>query len=171
MFRDPLGLQRKQPEGYDTAQICLNGHVITRSAEDSPEFREKHCSDCGAETVTACPHCLEKIRGYLRGSMPSLRPQPAPAFCHNCGKPYPWTDRAVQAIRELALETDGLTNEEKENLSRSLDDLVRDTPQTQVAIARFKKFAAKAGSATVEAMKTILVSVATEAVKKHLGVS
>src|SRR5256885_2603610 len=90
--------------GYDTAQICLNGHVINRSAEDMPQYRQNHCSKCGAETLMSCPACSEKIRGNLLGAMPSLHEEPAPAFCHNCGKAYPWIQQALEAARELAFD-------------------------------------------------------------------
>lgn len=164
MFRSPYSQERT---GYDTAQICLNGHVITRGAYEMPYHQEKHCSKCGAETLMACPACSEKIRGYLLGVV-AFSNEPAPSFCHNCGKPYPWTERALQAARELALETDSLTSDEKQTLTKSLDDLVRDTPQTQVAIVRFKKLAQKAGSTVADGLKSVLVSVITEAAKKQI---
>ena len=55
---------------YDVAQICLNGHVITDIAHRAPQ-----------------PDVI-----CLSGSSPK-----APAFCHNCGKSYPWTQAKLAA--------------------------------------------------------------------------
>ena len=156
-----------EPEGYDTAQICENGHVITRGAESSPQYREDYCSKCGAKTTMTCGHCSEKIRGYLHGSM-SFHEEPAPAFCHKCGKPYLWTEKSVNAAKELIAEAQALSAEEKEALSKSVDDLVRDTPSTQVAVTRFKKFLPKAGREVAEGVRSVLVGIVSEAAKKAL---
>src|SRR5258707_2994535 len=96
-----LGSGETVYEGYDTALICENGHVITRYAESSPEHREDYCSKCGAKTITTCGHCGEKIRGHLHPSMPSVYEQPVVKFCHNCGRPYPWMENRLQTAKEL----------------------------------------------------------------------
>jgi hypothetical protein len=57
-----------------------------------------------------------------------------------------WTESRLSSVRELARETETLSDNEKGILSRSLDDLVRETPNTPVAILRFKQFVAKVGS-------------------------
>lgn len=72
--------------------------------------------------------------------------------------------RPVTLVREL----DGLSTEEQQNLSKSLDDLVKETPQTQVAVTRFKKMLTKVRGMAAEGLKKILIEVATEAVKKQL---
>lgn len=154
-------------EGYDTAQICENGHLITRYAE-SDEATEDHCSKCGVKTVTACGHCRQKIRGHLHGTFPSVHQEPVPKFCHKCGAPYPWTEKGIEAARELITEADKLTVAERESLSRSLDDLVRDTPSTSVAVNRFKKFLPNAGREVADAVRSILVDIVSDAAKKSL---
>jgi hypothetical protein len=156
-----------EPEGYDTAQICENGHVITGSAESFPHHREDHCSKCGAKTVMTCGDCHEKIRGHLHGVL-SVQEIPAPKFCHKCGKPYPWTEKSMNAAKELIAEEGRLSAEEKEVLSKSVDDLVRDTPSTQVAVTRFKKFLPKAGREVAEGVRSVLVGIVSEAAKKAL---
>jgi hypothetical protein len=62
-----------------------------------------------------------------------------------------------------------LTPTEKEALSKSLDDLVKDTPQTQVAATRFKKLLSKVSKEGGTALREILVSVLSETAKKTLG--
>lgn len=160
--------QKSEPEGYETAQICENGHVITTSADSFPHHQQDHCSKCGAKTLKACTHCSEKIRGHLRGSMSSVHEQPAPGYCHKCGQPHPWTALGIRAAKELLAETDTLPAHEKEALTKSVDDLVRDTPNTPLAVARFKRFLPKAGREAADALRSILVDIASEAAKKAL---
>ena len=155
-------------EGYDTALICGNGHVITVYAESHPEVREEYCSKCGAKTVTCCPHCESKIRGHLHPHMPSVYEKLAPKFCYQCGKAYPWTEKGIKAARELLAEADNLTDAERDSLSGSLDDLVRDTPNTPVAVRRFKKYLPKAGREIADAVRSVMVDIASEAVKKSI---
>jgi hypothetical protein len=68
-------------DSYDTAQICMNGHVITRAFHDMPEFNKNFCDRCGQPTITQCAGCHTEIQGHYRGGMPSLH-ESAPAFCH-----------------------------------------------------------------------------------------
>jgi len=77
---------------YDTQQVCLNGHQITDTYNQSIERRMDHCDRCGAETIFKCPSCSAEIRGYhtIPGVVSMMR-TPVPEYCHACGKPYPWT--------------------------------------------------------------------------------
>ncbi|MCG6537003.1 MAG: DUF2321 domain-containing protein [Syntrophales bacterium LBB04] len=77
---------------YRIAEVCLNGHVSTDSADEFPESREKFCSRCGEATITQCPSCKSNIRGYyyIEGVIGGEEYEP-PAFCFNCGNPFPWS--------------------------------------------------------------------------------
>jgi hypothetical protein len=108
------------------------------------------------------------MTGYLHGGGAAFGMYPPPAFCHNCGKPLPWTEAGLAAARELADEVEGLSVDEREQLKRSLDDLVADTPRTGLAVVRFKKLAAKAGRVAADGLKQILFTVFTEAAKKQI---
>jgi len=82
---------------YDAMQVCLNGHQITDSYYKNPEFRSKHCDQCGAETIIECPKCGEPIRGkYHIERVANLRSTPVPEFCHKCGEPYPWVGKKLK---------------------------------------------------------------------------
>lgn len=153
---------------YDTAQICLNGHVVNASSTRLPQDNKAFCEKCGAATTTACPSCGSGIRGNYYGRRVFV-PLSRPSFCPDCGKPYPWTDSALQAAKELAQELEGLTHEERKTLSKDLDDIVADTPRTQVAAVRLKKMLAKAGKVGAQAVRDILVDVASEAAKKIIS--
>lgn len=155
---------------HNTAQICLNGHVIT---ENHPsEFSEKFCSKCGAETISSCLNCNTAIRGeykvegvYVIGS----HEMPVPAYCHNCGQPFPWTEDAIEATRILIDEEDMLSNDDKEKLKQSLPDIISETPRTALAVNRMKKACISAGSFLKDGLMQFASSFACELAKKHLG--
>src|SRR6266581_2283192 len=138
---------------YDVAQVCLNGHVTNGFSRSSPEFNETFCSNCGERTITVCPACNHAIRGQIAGSM--IVSFPAPSFCHNCGEAYPWTARSLTAARELAEELENLGTEEKQILSKSLDDLVRDTRKLLLLWFDSKTFMRKAGGLAAEQLKSM----------------
>ena len=104
----------------------------------------------------------------MPGVLSLVGPAPAPAFCLKCGTGYPWTESRLSAAREYVRELDRLSENEKGILSRSLDDLVRDTPNTPVAALRFKQLVAKAGNVAMEGFKTILVEVIAESAKRQI---
>jgi len=161
-----MGYGRQRLEGYDTAQVCENGHPINPSSEDYPQHNTSYCRDCGAATITACPSCSEPIRGNYREGF-SLAAYVPPSFCHNCGKPYPWTESRIQAAHELADELE-LSDADKATLNQSIDDIVRDTPRTTVAAAKFKRIAGSAGADVLQAFRSILVDILSESVKKSI---
>jgi hypothetical protein len=90
------------------------------------------------------------------------------AFCHACGKPYPWTRAGIEAAKALALEFEELDDAERIQLQASIDDLVTDTPKTNVAIVRFKKLMPKVGKHGADALRAILINLITEGAKKTL---
>ena len=155
---------------YDTAQICLNGHVINTMAISYPNSNKKFCDRCGVETITTCKSCNTPIKGYYHvpGVIGGFNYSP-PSFCPNCGVPYPWTSAKLKAAKEFAHELDSLNQDEKAILEKSLEDLARDTPNTQVAAIKFKKLVAKAGKGAAEGFKSILVDVLSETAKKLIG--
>ena len=152
--------------GFDTAQVCVNGHEINANTRLTPEANEKFCGKCGAETITACPHCQSPIRGHLPGSY-SISYTP-PKFCNGCGKAFPWTAQAIEAARLYAEELKELSLEEREILKRSIDDLVKDTPATPLALSRFKKLLQKAGQDAMEGMRKLVIDIVSETAKKAI---
>jgi hypothetical protein len=152
-------------EGYDVAQICLNGHVVNSSFRQLPKHSSLFCGQCGAATIIQCPSCKTDIRGHFWGTMGFFRPG---SYCLNCGKPYPWTESKLQAARELAGELENLTLEEKEALTKSIDDILSDSPRTALGATRFKKIMLKVGKEGASALKNILVDIVSEAAKKTI---
>jgi hypothetical protein len=134
--------------------------------DELPHYTADHCKTCGAETITKCPGCGAIIRGYAHGGGVFVRYWP-PAFCHSCGKPYPWTEARIRAAKDLAQLLQG-SPEDKALLEASIEDLVRDTPAAAVAAVRFKSMVSKAGKTVADAFRDILVDVLSESVKKTL---
>ncbi len=127
------------------------------------------CRECGQPTLTRCENCGAAIRGdHSIPDVVSFFAYSVPAFCHSCGHAYPWTAARLQAARDLAQEAEGLSPEEREVLTESLDDLVRDSPNTPVAASRFRRVVAKAGQAAAQGFRSILVDVVSETAKKML---
>jgi hypothetical protein len=117
------------------------------------------CPKCGAPTLTTCEHCKQVMKAG-----------PRPAYCTKCGKPFPWTEIAIQAAEEYTDELEKLSAEEKAILKETFTDLTVDTPRTELAANRFKKFLGKIGPVAGDALTKIIVNVATEAAKKRIGI-
>ncbi len=120
--------------------------------------RLSHCPKCGKESVPTCLNCESTILGTNR-----------PAYCGVCGKPFPWTETTLATAREFADELESLSEGDKTALKATFDDLTIDTPRTELAAHRFKKFLAKIAPTAGDALKNIIVTVATEAAKKGMG--
>jgi len=156
-------------DGYDVAQICQNGHVINKRSKSEPDRNQQHCDKCGTSTITLCPKCQNPIRGaslVKSGFMSSI--YSVPSFCDNCGSPFPWTESRLKAAHELAKEIDNINEEDRIILHSSIDDLVRDTPSSNVAVIRFKKIMQKVGPSFASMFREILVDVLSETIKKTL---
>lgn len=155
---------------YMTACICLNGHVVTDRVERG--FGTPFCSQCGEETITACPVCDTNIRGdyevkgviHLGGGI-----APAKPYCHACGAPYPWTQRKLDGIAELAEAIEQLTTHEREVLSELMPHLLEETPRTPAAGLKVAAIIRKLAGPAKKVMTDAIVSVAIDAGKKALG--
>lgn len=155
---------------YDVAQVCLNGHLINDRAKSSPQHNQAFCGKCGKATITACLKCNEPLRGYYHvPRVVSLGASEFTAsFCAACGTPYPWTAEKLEAARAYADEAEGLSPEEKETLKKSFDDLIVESPRTQLAAIRFKKLLPKIGQQIGGALRDLLVDIVSETAKKAL---
>jgi hypothetical protein len=156
-------------EGYDIAQICLNGHLINSSSSDYPQFNKKYCNKCGLATITKCPDCNSEIPGHynIPGRLSVVR-YSIPSFCSRCGKPFPWTKQKLQAAHDLAQELDDISEEDRKSLNQSIDEIVKDTPSASVASMKFKRILSKTGKHVSQAFRDILVDILSEATKKVL---
>lgn len=92
---------------YDVQQVCLNGHQITDSYIGFSQDRQDFCNKCGEQTIHECPKCKKPIRGhyYELGIIIAGGSVAVPSHCHECGKPYPWTERKEKVVK--AAESEG----------------------------------------------------------------
>ena len=150
---------------YDVVQVCPNGHVANESYSRFPQFNKDYCEDCGEKTITTCPSCEKQILGRYSGSMSISSFQP-PAFCRYCGSSFPWTKRKITAAIELATEIGGLAGLDAEQFKESVNEVVRDTPRTQVSASRLKGLLVKVGEVTAQSIRDIIVDITSETAKK-----
>lgn len=154
---------------YRAAEICLNGHVTTSYADVMPDLREKYCSICGEQTITKCPHCDNPIRGsYYEPGFLGTSDYLKPNFCHNCGRPFPWTERSLHAASELMELSSILGDAELIQFKTDLDSLIKDTPQTKVASFRVKVFLGKVSKEIASGVRDILVDIVSETARKAI---
>jgi hypothetical protein len=154
---------------------CLNGHYVTAltvlanwsrmeamMAEQEHSELPKFCTTCGAPSIGECQHCKApiKVRGRSSGR---------PAYCGGCGRPFPWTEKALSAAKDYTDELEQFSPEEKATLKATFDDLTSDTPRTPLAVSRFKKFMVKAGPVAQTAFLKMFEIVVTEGTKKMMG--
>jgi hypothetical protein len=113
-----------------------------------------------------CQKCNCPIRGVSEGMY--IIYFKIPSYCIECGNPYPWTEKKIQATKELIDELDELTPEEREKLKLSINDLITDTPRSEVAVTIFKKNIPKINKVLAKSLLDMAVGIATDAVKKSL---
>ncbi len=167
---------------YDEALICENGHLITSGARGDPGSTAKFCVRCGKPILGKCLKCEAPIRGryigtYYKGDGWDAKPvnrvarmRFIPNHCHECGEPYPWTKANAEALAALIDTLNELEPEEREQLRRSIPDIMADTPRSNVATVWLKRAFVKVGDEARNLLVDVLSKVATDAVKKNLGV-
>ena len=154
--------------GWDIAQICIQGHLVSEGVGAFPEHRQAYCRSCGSGTVWSCGSCDEAIRGALMLGV-GVSQYKVPGHCHGCGSPYPWTATRVEAMRELAHELDGLSSEEQEQLAESFEELMTDTPRMELMATRFNRLIKQSAGAGRKALVSLAVTAFTEKAKEFIG--
>lgn len=156
-------------------QVCRNGHVIVLNLAMSPEQARDHCRDCGESTLAECPNCRAPIPSgdCYQEREPDAFGRPVthttpPKYCTTCGHPFPWTERRLLAVAQ-AIEDSELSAEERETAQDAAKEIIDRTPTAEGAAQRLKHILGKAGAGAGQAVRDILVDVASEAVKKQLG--
>jgi hypothetical protein len=156
-------------EGFDVAQICLNGHIVSEYAGTDPSYGGPFCTQCGAATIEACPKCNAPIRGhYHTPGVISFQSIALPSYCHACGEPYPWTPEKIRAALELWVEESSATPEDAKQFQETLTELAKDSPRTQLAASRFKKAMTKVANPVASGIRDIIVDIISETAKKAI---
>jgi hypothetical protein len=159
---------RKHPS--DVALVCRNGHLVLGSIQQLPQCTQPFCEDCGAPTIDCCQSCQWPIEGFGQYAwMGNAGPYRPPKYCGQCGTAFPWTEAAIAAAKEYTDELAELNTEEKITLKETFPDLTIDSARTPVALSRFRKLLDKVGPAAGKGLVQIIVSVATDEVKRQFG--
>lgn len=157
-------------DGYDIAQICLNGHIIASTAGSSPQFQKKRCDSCGEATIMNCQHCKDKIKGYyhVSGLFDAEMHYDIPRFCENCGKPYPWIETKLETAMELIDLMDNLKKEEQKDLKESIEELVRETSKVPVAKVKLKRYIKRVDSDISDGLLDVLRDTLSDKLKDSI---
>lgn len=156
-------------EWYDGAQVCLNGHMVNDSMRRFPQHNKPYCPKCGAKTITQCPSCDNDIQGEYHSDIVASMGLREPAnFCHQCGSPYPWTQARIKAAQELISESP-LPPDEQRQLKDSIIHIMIESPSTELAASRFKKFLATMGPATADIFNKTMAGVITASAKRIIS--
>ncbi len=147
--------------------VCRSGHLFEGP---EPSGGDVPCPICGTETFTGCPGCREPLAipapPHLAAT--AVAASHLPGFCHCCGRPFPWTERVLSAVRAVIREVTALDAYERDQLRRSIDHIIHETPQTRLAILRINAMLARVGGETANSLRGLLVSVASPGVKQLL---
>lgn len=156
-------------DGYDIAQICLNGHVISSMAGSSPSFRKDFCKECGSKTIMHCQECNKPIKGYyhVSGVIGGFH-YDAPHFCDSCGNPFPWIKTKIETAKELVLLIDSISEEEKQDFQESIVELVKETAKVPIAKVKVKRYFSKIDSDISDGIKDVLKDILNDKLKKEI---
>ena len=125
---------------FQNACICKAGHICNDCTQLMPELNYKFCNICGEETVTHCSACNTAIQGALVRYDELFQQWSVernlnfePAYCPECGTPFPWTQERLHAAQGIIDMLDELSDEQKEELKKIIPDLTVERPRTQLS--------------------------------------
>ena len=175
---------------FDNAQICKAGHVVNIYKYLHSECNVKHCLLCPEEVISECPSCHQPIRGgyycakvfsqnaYTGDAMSKRHSHTTthiqelttpenyqtPAYCHECGKPYPWTETLIKEADAIIDSFDELEVEQQKLLKERFPDLLSETPRSLSAALEFSKLIKGLNSVASAVGKGFLISL----LEKHV---
>lgn len=155
---------------YKQAQVCINGHVVTVDISQR-ELLSDFCPQCGAKTIDRCQKCGAPIHGTIYDpeivyvNFDTFKP---PLYCFHCGAPFPWTQKALDSVKELINCCSSLSDTEKLSFSSSLAGIISDTPSSPLALHRVRTYLQKISDSAQSIFKETIISLATEAAKNFL---
>ncbi len=151
-------------------QVCPNGHYapLRVSYMLCSIKRKPFCGKCGEATLTACGACGSEVDEFdFVGNKFDVTGFTPPAFCSDCGAAFPWTQRRQRAAVDLFAE-ETQDQADRQEFQESVEQIAMDTPQAEVASRRVTRLLKKIGEGAAQAIRDILVSVASDVAKKGL---
>ena len=149
----------------DGALICVNGHVINREAGRNPGPYVRFCTECGGQVLDRCPSCHESIRGQVRTPQRYDPVWTRPNNCHGCGQPYPWRVARIENLVEAIDSVEGVDETDRQSVKDAIPDVIAETPKTDTAAARMKRFLAGLPGEGAALVRKALDSVVIQTVK------
>ena len=118
-----------------------------------------------------CPNCDSTIKEWHYNGVAVIGTPKftKPLYCKACGRPYPWTEAAIEATALMIQEDTELSELERKTLEESLPDVIAETPKTKVASIRIKKALFTAGEFTADAIRQFVIDFGCELAKKSIG--
>lgn len=152
---------------YDSALICLSGHIINESTNEYSEKNSNYCALCGEITISKCDKCNAIIRGTLFiDKRPFESIETAPNFCYQCGNQFPWLVKNIEAALEIATQSSGNGNINRIELKNDLLELAKDTPATSVTAFKISKIIKNLPENALKIFNNLLVEIISETAKK-----
>ncbi|HEU5218764.1 MAG TPA: DUF2321 domain-containing protein [Gemmatimonadales bacterium] len=151
------------------ARICARGHLVMQRQGERHGSSAQTCPTCGALTIAACPGCREPIFG-LAALSTGEAPMPGrlPQYCHCCGRPFPWTEKLISAVRLALRDVPALDQYERDQLRRSIHHIIHETSQTRLAVIRINSMLSRIEGETAHSLRGLFLGIATESVKPML---
>lgn len=177
---------------HDNVIVCLNGHIVNPRVNACPDQTVRFCQECGKAAIGACPECKAPFkwssferdgliisRGGHEATLAELEqrgllkwwqtPREPHKFCERCGKPFPWTEKAMAAAKDGIKDLEGLDQQEKGQLRDALPDLVCQSPKTSRAASLFRRLLLKTADHGAPFLTQCLANIACALAKKELG--
>lgn len=165
---------------FRTAQICTDGHIINGSMEDNPELNKNYCHLCSSKVISECSVCHTKIQGDyygdyeipfdIKSGKTETRQEiihkltEAPAYCYECGSPFPWTETRLQYGQNIVDSLDEISPELKKNFKELLPDIITESPRTEYATLIAAKIITSTQGYGYECLKSWLMKNAVQLV-------
>ncbi len=182
---------------HHQALICECGHLVTGNLSALADRLPLYCSQCGQPCISSCPSCGAPIHGDCYKRQPVYAPSCSssllggsgvyytrtpkdfsdvfvsgcvvPAYCYNCGSPYPWTDTLLREAEGIVDLMDELTEEQKSALKECFPSLISDMPTTPRNSLIAAKLLQSASSISKTALQNLLADHLTALVLSLLG--
>jgi hypothetical protein len=156
---------RRDSYYFDEALICENAHVINSAKKQFPDDNKDFCPNCGRKSLDKCLKCGTPFQGQKfigNGQLAAnFRLQ---SFCYKCGNALPWTEKVVENACFIASEF--MDEHEQEELRKSIDEVIRQTPFSEVAARKIKKLVPKIANGAGTTFRNILTTILSETLKK-----
>lgn len=167
------GAPSDRADAPSSAQFCLEGHLVHARAGIGAAGAPLRCPTCDSLTISKCPGCQEPIPGLTAGaaapgSSPAPRSPRPPQYCDSCGRPFPWTEQLISAVRMAFRDIATLDRYERDQLRRSMEHITHETPETRSAVQRINASLARIGGEKAHSLRGLLLGIAADSVKPLL---